>query len=47
LPDSLQNNSKEHREILDALEKGAYEDAKQISRHHITKRLKGASKTTL
>ena len=47
LPGSLQNNSKEHREILDALKKGAYEDAKKISRHHITKRLKGAQKTTL
>ena len=47
LPGSLEIDSKEHREILDALKKGAYEDAKKISRHHITKRLKSASKTTL
>jgi DNA-binding GntR family transcriptional regulator len=47
LPGSLENNSKEHREILEALKKGAYENAKKILRHHITKRLKGAQKTTL
>lgn len=47
LPGSLEIDSKEHREILDALKKGAYENAKKISRHHITKRLKGAAKITL
>jgi len=44
LPGSLETDQKEHRQILNALKIGDYEDAKKILRSHITKRLNGTSK---
>lgn len=47
LPGSLEIDDREHREILNSLKNGEYENAKEILRHHITKRLQGASKIVL
>lgn len=47
IPGSLDIDSQEHWQILKALKKGNYEKAKEILRHHITKRLQGNSKVDL
>lgn len=47
MPGSLEIDNREHMQILDALKEGHYEDAKKTLRHHITKRLQGASKIEL
>jgi DNA-binding GntR family transcriptional regulator len=47
IPGSLVIDSQEHWQILKALQQAHYEKAKKILRHHITKRLQGASKIDL
>lgn len=43
LPGSMEIDNREHQEILDALKKKDYKNAKKILRQHVTKRLQGIS----